>query len=107
MTDKDIELLSIGDRWAAALRRRYIFCAAKRIAADFGVEVRTAKSWLGGQAPNAIYYSRAWRLHGLDFIVEALAPDPRFDRQNLDAEFEECRRHIAKLREIALKGLLK
>lgn len=107
MTKRGIALPDVGARWAEALRRRYLFCAAKRIAADFGVDVRTAKNWLGGQAPLAAYYQIAWRLFGIDFIVETLSPFPNVDRQNLDAEFDACRKHIAALREYALKGLLK
>lgn len=102
------EMLIIGERWSAALRRRYLFCAAKCIARDFGVDVRTAKNWLAGQAPSAWCYMRAWELFGIDVVVETLSPCPeRFKSDTLDEEFEECRRHIAVLREIAMKGLKK
>ncbi len=107
MPKRDAILPDVGARWADALRRRYIFCAAKRIAADFDVDVRTAKGWLGGQAPMAAYYQIAWQRFGIDFIVETLSPFPNVDRQSLDAEFDACRKHIAALREYALKGLLK
>lgn len=66
----------IGQRWAAALRRRYPGgFAAKRIARAFDVDARTAESWLAGQAPFAKYLLRAWRLHGGAMVAEVLAPD--------------------------------
>ena len=93
-----------GARWAAALKKRYLFAAAKRIAADFDVSVPTAKCWLAGQAPYAAYYCRAWELHGISFIVDALSPNP-MDRDDIDRQFDECRKAIRALRDYALKGL--
>jgi len=102
---KKVERFDTGARWAAALRKRYMFAAAKRIAVDFDVNVQTAKSWLAGQAPYAAYYSRAWKLHGIDFIVDALSPNP-IEHDDIDRQFDECRKAIAALREYALKGLI-
>lgn len=102
---KKVESFDTGARWAAALRKRYLFAAAKRIAMDFDVNVSTAKSWLNGQAPYAAYYSRAWELHGIDFIIEALSPRP-VERNDIDRKFEECRKAIDDLQEYVLKGLL-
>ena len=101
---KKVESFDTGARWAAALRKRYMFAAAKRIAIDFDVNISTAKSWLNGQAPYAAYYSRAWELHGIDFIIEALSPCP-VEQDDIERQFEECRKAIHALREFALKGL--
>lgn len=101
---KKVESFDTGARWAAALRKRYMFAAAKRIAIDFDVNISTAKSWLNGQAPYAAYYSRAWELHGIDFIIEALSPRP-VEKDDIERQFEECRKAIKALREFALKGL--
>ena len=101
---KKVESFDTGARWAAALRKRYMFAAAKRIAIDFDVSVSTAKSWLNGQAPYAAYYSRAWELHGIDFIIEALSPRP-VEKDDIERQFEECRKAIHALRDYALKGL--
>lgn len=101
---KKVETFDTGARWAAALHKRYMFAAAKRIAVDFDVSVSTAKSWLNGQAPYAAYYSRAWELHGIDFIIEALSPRP-VEKDDIEHQFEECRKAIRALRDYALKGL--
>lgn len=66
--------ISLGDRWQAALRRRYPLHTAKSIAHDFGVEVRTATAWLAGAAPYAKYLTKAWELHGPAIIWEVLCP---------------------------------
>lgn len=101
---KKVCQFDVGARWASALKKRYLFAAAKRIAADFDVSVSTAKAWLAGQAPYAAYYCRAWELHGIGFIVDALSPDP-MDRDDIDRQFDECRKAIRALRDYALKGL--
>lgn len=101
---KKVCRFDVGARWASALKKRYLFAAAKRIAADFDVSVSTAKAWLAGQAPYAEYYCRAWELHGIGFIVDALSPGP-MDREDIDRQFDECRKAIKALRDYALKGL--
>lgn len=66
----------IGFRWARELRRQYGgTAAAKRIAHDFGVEVRTAVSWMQGGAPYAKHLCRAADLFGAAFVLHVVSPD--------------------------------
>lgn len=75
---RDTEGLLIGQRWADALRRRFVGAhQAKRIARALDCEVRTAESWLSGQAPYAKYLFRAARRFGAALVLEVLAPDDR------------------------------
>lgn len=71
------EQAAIGLRWAALLRRLYPAPnTAKKIAAAFQIDTRTAEAWLQGQyAPYAKFLLRAWRLHGFGAVAEVLAPD--------------------------------
>lgn len=74
----------LGQRWAAALKRRYDGRnARKRIARDFEVAPRTAESWLCGQVPMVRHMSRAAGLFGMVIIAEILAPDSRWHRELL------------------------
>lgn len=98
----------IGARWAQALRRRYPGPhAAKRIAGDFDVEIRTAEAWLaGGNAPYAKYLLRAWRLHGVAIVAEVLAPGSEIAQaapvdqalQDLEGKLHRLRDELAQLR---------
>ena len=68
----------VGERWAQALRRRFSGpSAAKRIARELGKDVRTAESWLAGQAPYLhVVVETAIRLKDplLLFEIAGLAP---------------------------------
>lgn len=87
--------LPLGDRWQAALRRRYPVHAAKAIAADFGVEVRTAAAWLAGQPPYAKYLMQAWQLHGSAIIWEVLCPVET--EQPVESALENIERQLSAL----------
>jgi hypothetical protein len=87
--------LPLGERWQAALRRRYRVHAAKTIAHDFGVEVRTAAAWLGGQPPYAKYLMKAWQLHGSAIIWEVLSPVEA--EQPVETALENIERQLSAL----------
>ncbi len=74
---EDDESAIVGARWAGVLHELYRGRdTAKRIARDFAVEPRTAKAWLGGQAPFAKYLVRLGRLYGPSLVLQILAADP-------------------------------
>lgn len=99
------ETAAIGARWAAALTRRY-GRNAKKIAGAFGCEVRTAESWLAGQAPFARVLISAWRLHGAAMVAEVLAPGSDWQRaatvddtlSQVEAKLAELGDELAQLR---------
>jgi hypothetical protein len=97
----------IGERWAAALRRRYPDRArAKRIARDMCVEIRTAEGWLAGQAPQVKALWRAALVHGPAIVTEVLLPGTSLDQQarvdsgllELEQRLDALRREISTLR---------
>lgn len=87
----------VGERWADALRRRYGANAAKRIAADFNVNYRTAHGWLSGRPPYAVHYMRGWELFGIDFINETLNPNAPKSSAEIKEAFAEIRARLANL----------
>jgi hypothetical protein len=90
----------IGQRWAEALRRRYPADAAKTIARDFGCEVRTARSWLAGQAPRADALALGAVLHGPQLVAEVLMPEATRDaeRRRIAQAIEDVGQTIDELR---------
>ena len=88
----------VGERWANALRRRFGANAAKRFAADFNVNYRTAHGWLSGRPPYAVHYIRAWELFGLEFINETLNPRAPKSAAEIKQAFAEVRRRLEDLK---------
>lgn len=87
---------TIGDRWAAALKRRY--GSAKLVARAFDCSVRTAEAWCAGQAPYARTLLAAWRLHGAAIVAEVLAPGSDWHRQSsIDAALVEVEHKLKSL----------
>lgn len=77
MTKDDISL-QIGNRWAAALKKRFPEKnTTKHVARAFNVELRTARSWLEGQAPYCKHIFKAGQKFGLAMIEEILFPDTK------------------------------
>ncbi|BAI73191.1 hypothetical protein AZL_025530 [Azospirillum sp. B510] len=106
-TELQVAPEGVGLRWAEALGARYAGAhQAKRIAQDFGVEPRTAQSWLGGQPPLCKHLCRAALVHGHGIVLEVLLPGTPLEREaRLDAELravearlDGLRRTIAELR---------
>ncbi|MBQ8347395.1 MAG: hypothetical protein IJY17_07335 [Alphaproteobacteria bacterium] len=96
MTKND-RTVQLGRRWAAALIKRYGRCA-KKIAKDFDVEVRTARSWLNEEkTPFAVNFMRAWEIHGVGFINETLNPNRNISNTEIQAELTEVRRKLERL----------
>lgn len=95
MSNKDNKS-RVGERWAAALKKRYGDAhTAKKIAKDFDIEPRTAKSWLGGQAPYAGQIEKAGEKFGLKFLIEVLNPGiPVYDGKDFEKAFEEVKEKI-------------
>ena len=97
-TDPERGEADVGARWAAALRRRYPAHAAKRVARDLGVTVRTAEGYLAGQAPPARVLVRAAALHGAALALEVLVPDSRAAADaRLSAELDAVGDRLARL----------
>ena len=97
---KDVEALEagLGQRWAAALRKRYPQNAAKLIARDFEVAERTAKGWLADGAPFAPVLVRAARLFGAGILGEVLMPGSDLEKAaHLDQVLGEIEGKIAEL----------
>jgi hypothetical protein len=105
------EMIRLGDRWAAALKRRYPgrlpgSLDAKRCAQAFEVSPRTAESWAAGQGPRVENIERAWLLHGAAFAAEVLSPGEDIERlarmdqmvDELETKFEAMGREIKQLR---------
>lgn len=67
----------VAERWAAFLHDKYgQRHAAKSIARAFGCEIRTAKSWLSGEAsPQLGAFLRAAQLFGVTAVLGVLFPD--------------------------------
>lgn len=98
--DRD-ESAAIGRRWANLLDILYpppyqeIY-----IARAFDVLPRTARSWLGGQAPFAKYLARAARLHGPGLLQQVLAPDaPSHTQARLAQALDEIDARLAQVRD--------
>ncbi|CAA7621122.1 hypothetical protein [Magnetospirillum sp. UT-4] len=92
-----------GDRWAAALRRRFPgqrpgTLDTKACAIAFGVSARTAEGWGGGQAPNLKHLVRAWRLFGWGVVAEVLGDDAADASLALDRELAELEGRLKLLR---------
>ena len=98
----------VGLRWARELRRQYGgTSAAKRIARDFGVEVRTAAAWMQGGVPFVRHLCRAADLCGAAFVLRVLSPDSELAGcADVDQAIDVLRRRVDDLnRRIArLKG---
>lgn len=77
MARDDISL-QIGSRWATALKKRFPEKnTTKHVARAFDIELRTARSWLEGQAPYCKYLFLAGQKFGMGIIEEILFPDTK------------------------------
>lgn len=66
-------VVTLGERVSAFLRRRHPVKTADNVAAETGVPVNTIKTWLQrGSAPDAEGYTALWIAYGPDFL-ETLA----------------------------------
>ncbi len=105
---KTMSATDVGLRWARELRRQYGgTAAAKRIARDFGVEVRTAAAWMQGGVPFVRHLCRAADLFGAAFVLRVLSPDSELAGcADVDQAIDVLRRRVDDLnRRIArLKG---
>lgn len=89
----------VGERWAAALRRLYPPPdTCKRVAAAMGCELRTAKGWLSGQAPEAKRLALLAALHGPAAALAVLAPGAA-KRAELEARLCEMTAALERLRD--------
>ena len=96
MTKSD-STIRLGQRWAAALKKRY-GKSAKMIAKDFDVEVRTARSWIEEEkAPYAVNFVKAWEIHGISFINETLNPNQEVSPAEIQQALTEVRQRLEKL----------
>lgn len=93
--------LQIGSRWAEALRKRFDSRhTAKQIAKSFNVEVRTAQSWLGGQAPYIKHLWLAGKIFGSVIIAEVLMSENTWlGYAKLESHIEELSLKICQIRE--------
>ncbi|MGE4527432.1 MAG: hypothetical protein AB7D00_03600 [Rhodospirillaceae bacterium] len=91
----------VGGRWAAALRSRW-GSNAKLVARALNAKVRTAESWLAGQAPSAEVLARAGALDPA-IVLEVLAPGSKLAAAaSVDAALVAVEARLAALgREIA------
>lgn len=102
-----IRSAEIGRRWACALRKRFPANRAKLIAQAFGVEVKTAESWLAGGSPYAKHLCTAWRLFGAQIVAEVIAPGSSWESgAQADAILNDIEAKLADLGEkiVYLKG---
>lgn len=86
---------AVGERWAAALRRRFaVPYAAKVIARELERDVRTVESWLGGQAPYLhVVVEVAVRLRDPLLLFEIAGLAPPSDMQ-VAARLDEIKRDL-------------
>lgn len=100
MLQNDITL-QIGERWAAALRRRFDSRhTAKLIANTFNVEIRTARAWLSGAAPFVKHLQRAGEIFGAIIIAEVLLPGSNWHGYaRLENSLEELSLKICQIRD--------
>lgn len=92
-----VDAADVGRRWAAALRRRW-GSNAKLVARALGANVRTAESWLGGQAPGAEVLARAGALDPA-IVLEVLAPGSKLAAAaSVDAALAAVEARLAALR---------
>lgn len=103
---KDDITFQLGQRWAAALQKRYNQKnAAKAIAKDFDIEVRTAWAWLYGSTPYLKYVWLAAQRFGCDFLAEILTPNVEWEKMvNIDNTLLELEKKICQLRHEIASG---
>lgn len=111
---KDTDMLAsmVGDRLAAWLRQAYPDAKAKRVAADFDVDERTAKSWLSGALPknkHMLAMKQRWGWRFVAFIYQPMdfagQADLRARLDVLDTELAEVRRLLADRKARRVSGL--
>lgn len=100
MTKDDITL-QLGLKWAQALKNRFgDKNTAKRIARTFGVETRTARSWLAGTAPYMKYLWIAGQKLGSGFLAELLTPNMLWKTySDIDEALDMLDKEICQLRD--------
>lgn len=89
--------LAVAERWAALLRSKYRGGhAAKRIARDFKIETRTAKSWLTGEvSPRLDNFMAAAKVFGIYAVLGVLFPDTEeFQKQKLRDDLSALRSQL-------------
>jgi hypothetical protein len=92
--------LAVGQRTAAWLRQQYPNAHAKRIARDFNVDERTAKSWLAGKPPSTDYWHSCVARWGKGFVAFVYAPYFDWAEQaRLEVEIETIQSRLDELRE--------
>lgn len=91
--------VTVGSKWADALKKRYPRSSIKLIAADFAVSEKTAKQWLAGQCPRAEYFVKAWELWGLSFINETLNPGKQVSKSAVVFELQQTAEKLNNLKE--------
>lgn len=75
---KDDINLQIGQRWASALKKRFPERnTVKLVAKSFDIEVRTARSWLEGQAPRCQHLFVAGQKFGMGILFELFSPNKK------------------------------
>ncbi len=102
-----IQSAEVGRRWAQALRKRFPANRAKLIAAAFGVEIKTAETWLAGRSPYAKHLCTAWRLFGAGIVAEVVAPGSNWENgAEADAILSDIEAKLADLdaKIVYLKG---
>jgi len=96
---------TLGQRWAALLRRHYPVHATKNIARDFKCEISTAKAWLSGQAPQLQNFIRAAEIIGMAAVLGVLFPDTEIHQKlKLHDDLRELRSRLDRL-SLELRGL--
>lgn len=91
----------LGQRWAAALKRRYPgqrrgSLDVKACAAAMGVSPKTAEHWGGAAAPTRRHLLRAFRQHGWAFLAEVFG-DPLPTEADVRDEVAEARAQLRRL----------
>lgn len=104
MAKSDISL-QIGQRWAVALKKRFPERnTVKLVARSFDIEIRTARSWLDGQAPLCKHLFVAGQKFGTGILFELFSPNKKIGKLednllNLEKKIYQLGQELRAIRE--------
>lgn len=102
-SENDTDLLAalVGQRLAAWLKQAYPLTAkAKRVAADFGVDERTAQGWLTGALPKNKHMLAMKARYGWKFVAFIYEPFDWAGKAELRARLDALDRELVETRRL-------